>query len=214
MNNLIFLVIGLVSFNSFSATQVMGRNIKLPSQEVFHKLEVSPLTADSDAILDNAPQGASLSIVTSFLGQPDVARNLVLTTGGTTADIRAGSVIVTGIGADGQPVSETFTLTDNLSGALTGNKAFLKVQSVQIPVGDSPFGGTLDLGFGDKIGLSRCLDGAGFYIKGLVDGVNLTAETIAANATALESNTVIPNPAPNGTRKFSFLFVQNFRCVE
>lgn len=35
------------------------------------------------------------------------------------------------------------------------------------------------------------------------------ADGLEAAATA---NTIIPNPAPNGTRNFEFLFVQNFRC--
>jgi len=214
LKNFIFLVIALVSFNSFSATQVMGRNIRLPSQEVLNKLEVTPLTADTDAILDGTPLGSAAATVTSFLAQPDVARNLTVTTGGTTADVAAGNVVVTGLGADGQAVSETFALTANLNGTVTGNKAFLRVTSISVPAGDSPFGATIDVGFGNKIGLPRCMDGAGFFIKGLVDGVALTGATVAANATALEDNTVIPDPAPNGTRKFTLLFVQNFRCAE
>lgn len=214
LKNFIFLVISVIAFNSYAATEVLGRNIRLPSQEVLNKLEVTPLTADGDAILDGRALAASAATVTTFLAQPDVARNLTVTTGGTTNDVAAGNVVVTGLNADGQVISETFALTANLAGTVTGNKAFLRVTSIAVPVGDSPFGGTIDVGFGDKIGLPRCLDGAGFFIKGLVDGVTLTGETLAANATALESNTVIPNPAPNASRKFTFLFVQNFRCVE
>jgi hypothetical protein len=214
MKNLIFLVIALVSFNSIAATQVMGRNIRLPSQEVLNKLEVTPLTADTDAILDGRALAATAATVTTFLAQPDVARNLTVTTGGTTADVAAGNVVISGLGADGQAISETFALTANLNGTVTGNKAFLVVNSISVPVGDSPFGATIDVGFGTKIGLPKCLDGAGFFIKGLVDGAVLTGETLAANATALENNTVIPDPAPNGARKFTFLFVQNFRCAE
>jgi hypothetical protein len=214
MTKLIFLVISLVSLDSFSATQVMGRNIRMPSQEVLNKLEVTPLAADADAILDGRALAATAATVTSFLAQPDVARNLTVTTGGTTADVAAGNVVISGIGADGQAISETFALTANQNGATVGNKAFLRVTSIAVPVGDSPFAGTIDVGFGTKIGLPKCLDGAGFFIKGLVDGAALTGETVAANATALESNTVIPDPAPNGARKFTLLFVQNFRCAE
>jgi hypothetical protein len=214
LKNLIFLVVSVIAFNSYAATQVLGQNIRLPSQEVFNKLEVTPLTADADAILDGRALAASAATVTSFLAQPDVARNITVTTGGTTADVAAGNVVVTGLNADGQVISETLALTANLAGTVTGAKAFLRVTSVSVPVGDSPFGATIDVGFGTTLGLPRCLDGAGFYIKGLVDGANLTGETLAANATLLESNTVIPNPAPNSSRKFTFLFVQNFRCAE
>jgi len=214
MKTLISLVMILTSFNSFAATEVMRRNLRLPSQEVLNKYEVTPLAANSNLILDDVPQGATDSIITTFLAQPDVARNLVLTTGGTTADIKAGNVIVTGLNSDGQEISETFILTDDLNGSVVGELAFLKVLSVSIPAGQSPFGGTIDLGIGTKIGLPKCLDGSGFFIKGLVDGIALPSQVVSWGPDTLEDNTVVPNPLPNGSRKFTFLFVQNFKCAE
>lgn len=202
----------MIAINAHSATEVMRRNIKLPSQSVLEKQELTPATADSDLILNNASFASAASNVTSFLAQLDFARNLVLTPQQTTADLPAGDVVVSGRDANGSVITETFTFTANQTAAITGNKAFALIDSIAIPAGDSPFGASVDVGTGDKLGLIKCLDGAGWFIKGLVDGAALTGETLAVNATATESNTVIPNPAPNGSRKFSFLYVQNFRC--
>jgi hypothetical protein len=214
MKSLILVFALLISVTGMSATDVLRRNIKLPSQEVLHKYEATPATADTDLIIDGAVLGASAQSLSTFLAQPDVARNIVITTGGTTNDVAAGNVVITGKDADGNVISETLALTANQAGATTGNKAFLIVDSISLPVGDSPYGATLDIGTGTKLGLPRCMGGAGYFIKGLVDGVVLTGETVAASASALESNTVIPNPAPNGTRVFTFFFIQNYRCAE
>jgi hypothetical protein len=213
-NILVFLVAGLFTFHSFGAVEVLRRNIKLPSQEVLNKYEVTPLTASANAIINDRPLAASSAIVTSFLAQPDVPRNITIIPGGTTADVAAGNVVVTGVDSDGDAISETLALLANQSTATVGNKAFAAVTSISFPVGDSPFGAVLDVGYGDKIGLNKCMNGAGFFIKGLINGANLTGETLAANATSLSDNTVIPNPAANGSRAFTFLFVQNFRCAE
>ena len=213
-NILVFLVFGLFMANSYAAIEVLRRNIKLPSQEVLNKYEAIPLAADSDAILNNQPLAAATATVTSFLSQPDVPRNITILPGGTTADVAAGNVVVTGVDSDGDLISETLALTANQSVATVGNKAFAKINSISFPIGDSPFGANLDVGFGDKLGLNKCLDGAGFFIKGIVDGAALTGETVAANATGLSDNTVTPNPVANGSRKFTLLFVQNFRCAE
>jgi len=207
------ILISLVfAVSAFGATDVMRRNIKLPSQSVLQKQELTPAAADSDLILNDASFSSSAQTLRTFLAQPDFPRNLVMTPGSTTADVPAGSVVVSGRNANGGLITESFTFTANQTTAIAGNKAFAIIESIAIPAGDSPFGATLDVGTGDKLGLIKCLDGAGWFIKGLVDGANLTGETIAANSTAAESNTVIPNPAPNGSRKFSFLYVQNFRC--
>ena len=210
---LVFLFLWATVVNS--ATDVMRRNIKLPSQAVLQVEELSAPEAAGDIdVVEAVAMGAAVQVITVMDAQPDVARNLVLTPGGTTADIAAGNVIVYGKDIYGQSISETFALTANQSAATTGNKAFLIVDRVEIPVGDSPFGGTLELSVGAKLGFAKCMSGTGQFLKGLVDGVNLTGSTIAASATALESNTFIPDPAANGTRNFTVYYFQNYQCAE
>jgi hypothetical protein len=217
MNRLFFaLVLGLmmVPMTTSASYKRYPLNAKFPSQDVLEHQTVTPVTADADRLLnDNAgATAAAAKTVTVFLAQPDVARNITLTPGGTTGDIEAGTVVVTGINAKGQVISENFTLIENHSLPLTGSKAFLSVSSIQFPAESGTFAATWDVGVGDTLGFSKCLGGAGYVLAGLVDGADLTGMTLATSATALESNTVVPNPAANGTRQFDFLFVQNFRC--
>jgi len=208
------LVVGLVALVAEASFKRMPIDAKFPTQEVLqHQTITSPAASSTAYILSaNAGGGASGTTVTTFLAQPDVARNLVLTPGGTTADVAAGNVVVTGRDAKGRVITETLALIANQSTATTGNKAFKTITSVQFPAEDSPYGASFSLGIGEKLGLNRCLNGTGYFIKGLVDGAVLTGETVAINATEMASNTVIPNPAANGSRVFDFLFIQNFRC--
>lgn len=204
----------LFSMTAFGNFERMPQNIKLPTQFMLEHQKVSaPATASSAAAIMAATLGSSVPVtVSSFAAQPDVARNLVITPGATTADVKAGSVVVTGTNIRGQVISESFVFVDNQSSAVTGNKAFKSVTSVLIPVQDSPYGATYSIGTGTKLGLNKCMDAAGYIIKSLVDGADITGVTIAASATDISSNTIIPNPAPNGSRVFDFMFVQNWRC--
>jgi hypothetical protein len=190
------------------------QNIKLPSQSVLEHRIVTPLASSTAAIL-NGHAGATSATpvtVTSFIAQPDVARNIVVTPGGTTADVKAGDVVVTGRDEKGNSISEAFTFADNASAAVTGNKAFKTVTSILFPAEDSPYGATWKVGTGDKLGLRNCLAGDGYVIKGLVDGSVLTGITVAANSSVASLNTFIPNPASNGSRVFDVMYIQNFLC--
>jgi hypothetical protein len=214
MRNII-LVIALMGIAiADAATEIRWRNLKLPSQSLLQNQELTPAAADDDLLLnDEAVLLSGPKVITSFLAQPDVPRNIVVTPGGTTNDIAAGSVVIEGINVDGAAISENIALANNQSTAVVGNKAFAKISKITIPQGDGA-DATLDIGTGEKIGLIKCMDGDGFFIKGLSDGSALSGATVASNATALESNTVIPDPAPNGSRKFTFLYIQNYRCAE
>lgn len=214
MRNIILLIVTVFSVNSFSATEVMRRNIKLPSQSVLQMEKVIPVAADTDNMLGATAQAVAVTTITTFLAQPDVPRNIIITPGSTTNDIKAGNIVVSGVDSDGKAMTENIALLDNQTVASVGAKAWRRIDSVVIPVGDTPFGGTLTFGYGDTVGLGKCMDGAGFHIKGLVDGVALTGVTVSASATELGSNTFLPDPVANGTREFTNLYVQNFRCAE
>lgn len=192
------------------------RKLRLPEQFILEKTtHTNSVAADDDRILaDHAGATSAVAVtVTSFLAQPDVARNIVVTPTGTTADVAAGSVVVTGRDIQGKVISESFVFTANQSTAVTGNKAFASITSIVFPAEDSPFGATWDVGVGTKLGLSACLDKAGFYLKGLVDGADLTGSTVAVSSTELASNTVIPNPAPDGSRDFDLLYFPNYSAA-
>lgn len=214
----LFFICMALMFTAMTANANFDRrpqNIKLPTQYMIEHQRISaPATASATLVLsayagDTSGAGAT---TTTFLAQPDVARNLVVTPGSTTADVKAGSVVISGKNIRGESISESFVFIDNQSSAVTGNKAFKTVTSITFPAEDSPYGATWSVGTGTKLGINKCLAAAGYYIKGLVDGADLTGSTVAAGASAIESNTVIPNPAPNSSRVFDLMFVQNWVC--
>lgn len=159
-------------------------------------------TADTDLLLnDQATSSSVITTVTSFLAQPDFPRNIVITPGGTTADVPAGDVTVTGTNIRGQVITEAFTFAANASSATTGNKAFKTVTSIVFPIQDGA-AATYDVGTGVKLGLDRKYSEAS-VIDAFTDGVReTTAATVAVSASAVESNTVSTNTAPNGSRDF------------
>jgi hypothetical protein len=159
-------------------------------------------TATASATLLKTAQATSDSVtttVTSFAAQPDVARNIVITPGGTTTDVPAGDVVVTGTNIRGDVITENFTFAANASSATTGSKAFKTVTSVVFPIQDGA-AATYDIGTGVKLGLSRKMN-ADNYINGNVDGTyEATRATVAFSTSAVESNTVTFNTAPNASR--------------
>jgi hypothetical protein len=159
-------------------------------------------TADTDLLLnDQATSSSVTTTVTSFLAQPDVPRNIVITPGGTTTDVPAGDVTVTGTNIRNEVITEAFTFAANASSATTGAKAFKTVTSIVFPIQDGA-AATYDVGTGVKLGLDRKLTEAS-VIDAYVDGVReTTAATVAISSTVVESNTVSTNTAPNASRDF------------
>jgi hypothetical protein len=180
-----------------------------PSNSGFSYNLVDVDTADTDLLLAaQATSASAITTVTSFLAQPDVPRNIVITPGGTTADVPAGDITVTGTNIKGETISETFTLTANQSSASTGSKAFATVTSIVFPIQDGA-AATYDVGSGVKIGLPTTMPVAS-VIDCFVDGVReTTAATVAHSTSAVESNTVTTNTAPNGSRDFAILYIPN-----
>ena len=134
-------------------------------------------------------------------GQPDVPKNVVITVVDTTPGITAGTVTVTGVGAYGQTVVETFDCAAG-AGTYTGNVAFATVTTV-VTSSFATLGGsgdeTIAVGAGTKMGLPvyKLKD----VHKACVDGAN---ETIGTHNTTY--GTIIPNTAANGTRDFDFWY--------
>jgi hypothetical protein len=190
--------------NNLLVNQVMARKGYIVSDEWTN-------VATASATLLKTGQATSASVtttVTSFAAQPDVARNIVITPGGTTADVPAGDVVVTGTNTRGETITENFTFAANASSATTGSKAFKTVTSVVFPVQDGA-AATYDIGTGVKLGLSRKMT-ADKYINGSCDGTyEATRATVAYSASAVESNTVTFNTAPNATRDYVANYISN-----
>lgn len=158
--------------------------------------------------------GSSGGAVTTTTGitDPDVPRNLVVTPGGTTADVAAADVTITGTNVEGATISETFTFAADATGAVTGNKAFKTVTSIVVPTQDGD-AATFAVTTGAKLGIGmRNL--SSMPIKVLVDNAGtLSLEDASASAfssSAVESNTVTTTTANDGAKRFR-VYVLNYK---
>lgn len=152
--------------------------------------------ADDDAVHEAISGGNAAKTITANIGAMPCARNIVVTGGGTTGDIKAGDVVVHGFNIAGDAISEAFTFTADTGGAKTGNKAFAKVTKIVVPAQDGT-GCTFKVGFGDKLGLPYKLE-AETEVSAIFDGVlETTKPTLAVSANYIENNTVDLSSALN-----------------
>lgn len=216
-----FIVLALAIASLFTETAFANgpwnrlfQDVKTPTQvQMEHDQWVNPLGSTAARLKSAAAISSSAATtISSFAAQPDFPRNITLTPTGTTSNVAAGTAVVSGLSIFGKAISENFAITSTQSTATTGNKAFASVSSVVFPQA-SGSGVTLSIGIGTKLGLRRCMAQAGDYDWSVYGGAyESTRGTIAANATAIESNTFIPNGSEDGAHQEDIYYVQNFRC--
>lgn len=171
-----------------------------------------PVVADVNRILDAQATLTTAVTVTSFLAQPDVPRNLTITPGGTTADVKTGNVVVTGTNVEGATITENFAFLDNATAATVGSKAFKTVTSILFPIQDNT-GATYNVGVGSKLGIGM-RNIASMPIQVMVNTAG--TETIEAagasalSATVVESNTVTTTTTLDGAVGFR-VYVLNYK---
>ncbi len=97
--------------------------------------KVASATANLNA---QATSATDVTIVNAsgLVAQPTYPRRLVVTTGGTTGDVAACTVTISGTDVNGSPISEDFTITANQDGATNGTKRFKTIDNVNIPAQD------------------------------------------------------------------------------
>jgi len=206
-----------ISSNSFAISyKRFFQDVKFRTQAAIEKQEFTNPAAAGTADILSANAGntsAAAASATTFVAQPDVPRNLVITPGGTTADVAACTINVVGTDFHDESINEDFAFLANASTATTGSKAFKTVTTVSFPAAceDSPFGATWSVGYGEKLGLKRCLAVAGDILFSTVAGAKEgTAPTMAADAANIEGNTADFNGTMNGSNDFILYFIQNF----
>lgn len=152
--------------------------------------------------------GVAVNVTTSITNPP-CARSITATAGGTSGDVKAIQVVITGTDINGDTITETLpAFTVNTTGTVEGSKAFATVTNIYIPAHDGT-GATTAIGWGDKLGLRNKLSRATLVYKGtfLADVVESTEPTLAKSSTVLASNTLDLNSALDGTAvKAYFLF--------
>lgn len=212
--------LSLVASVSQAAIRPYYQDVKFPTQVMLeHQDIVNPAAAGTENILDDSAggTGTGASAYASFVAQPDVPRNLVLTPGGSTADIKACTVVVTGTDYIGGAISENFVMGSTQSTAITGSQAFNTVTSVVFPADCEglveTFDATFDLGWGEKLGLKRCLANAGDLAWSTVAGAyEATRPTVAVDDDEVSKNTADFNGTMNGSNDFQAFFIQNFNA--
>jgi hypothetical protein len=219
MKFLTMLLTMFVSAYAFAYTVPVYRDLKPASQAMLENQRVAaPVLADTDRVLTTnaGPTSAAVKAVTSFTAQPDVPRNLTITPTGTTADVEACNVTVTGTNFFGRANTEVFAFLANASTATVGVEAFKTVSSISWAA-DCESGGfeaTWIVGVGDVLGLKRCMRQAGDVAWAVFDGVfESTRPTCVADADEVEKNTCDINGTLNGAKNVDLFFVQNYACL-
>lgn len=213
-------VLALTQATSAGNLKRYFQDAAFPTQRLVEKQTfTNPAAAGTaDVLSENAGNtSAAAASVSTFVAQPDLPRNLVVTPGGTTADVAACDVTITGKNIYGSTISENYTFAANQTTAVTGSKAFRTVTSVSFPAAceDSPYGASWSVGYGEKIGLKNCLDNAGDIVKSLLNGAKEATEpTMAADNDEVEKNTADFNGTMNGSNDFVLYFMQNNRCPQ
>lgn len=154
-------------------------------------------------------QATSASVtttVTSFTAQPDFARKIRITPGGTTADVPTGDVTIAGTNIRDEAITDTVTFAANDTGAQDTLKAFKTVTSVVFPIQDGA-AATYGIGVSDALGLDRCMSEAAI-VDCYIDGTReTTAATVTFNATDVSKNTIDPNTALDAAKDLVAVFV-------
>lgn len=154
-----------------------------------------------------------VTTVTTGITNPDVPRNLSVTPAGTTADVAAGDVTITGTNVEGKVISEAFTFLANASTATVGVKAFKTVTSIAIPIQDGA-AATFSVDTGAKLGIGM-RNIASMPIKVLArssTGVETLEDASASafSATLVESNTVTTTTTMDAAVGFR-VYVLNYK---
>lgn len=223
MRNLILVLLLTVtaSFALAVPVSVSRRDIKFPTQQMVEKQTFTNVLASNMSTIKasgyDGPTSAAAVTLTSFSAQPDIARNLSITPGGTTGDVENCDIVINGTNWAGVSISETFSFLANATGKVTGSKAFASVSSVVFPANceSGGFAATWSIGTEPKLGLKRCVANAGDFLFSLLNGAKeVTAPTLAVNSSVMASNTVLFDGALNGTNDFVLYFMQNYGCFQ
>lgn len=149
---------------------------------------------------------ASVATTITPTAQPDFARKISVTPGGTTADVKAGNYVLTGTDIRGNVITDTLVFADNDTAKQVSLKAFKTVVSLVAPIQDGA-GATFSIGVEDALGLDRCMSEAA-VVDAYIDGVReTTAATVTFHATDVSKNTVDPNTALNAARDLTVTFI-------
>jgi hypothetical protein len=194
------------------------RDFKPATQQMIEKQTITNAAPMGSADVLSAHAGNTSALAasaTTFVAQPDVARNLIITAGGVTANLNACLVTVTGTDYLNKTFSEVFPMQAASAVPVVGKLAFKTVTSVSFPANceATPFGVTWSIGYGDKIGVKRCMTSAGHVLFATAAGVYESTRPVVTVGATIRGNVVKFNTALDSTTDFELFFIQNFSCL-
>ena len=164
-------------------------------------------TGESAAVPFTGGVTALPDVLTTNITNPTIPRNITATAGGTSGDIKAVQVTITGTNYKDEVITEVLPIfTVDTPGSVTGAKAFKTVTQISIPAHDGT-GATTAIGFGDVVGLPYLLAHNTVlraYLNNTLEG---TAPTVVTSATLIESNTFDLHSALDGNAVDLYLLV-------
>jgi len=194
------------------------RDVKFPTQQMVEKQSYFDVLASSSIRLKSGtagPTSAAALTLSTFDNQPDFARNIEISPGGTTGDIEYCEVAINGTDLSGAVLQEKLVFQANATQKVVGNKAFKTVTSVAWPINceSGGFAATWSIGIGEKLGVKACMGNAGDVLFSLLNGSKeATGPTIAVHATIMASNTTDFVGTMNNANDLVLYFFQNFGC--
>lgn len=184
-----------------------------PQYPIHRQAWAAPLAADDNyfvnavAMPDAAETWLAVTaakfngVNTKGAGYPDYARNVTA----VCSDAQAGNLVVHGLDARGQVISETLTLNGNTP--VVGKVAFAQVISLDVPIKAGVE--TIKVGFADVLGLDMPMTEYALIAE-TMDGAKATAGTLVLGSTAANADragTYDPNSACNATLSFALLYI-------
>lgn len=182
-----------------------GKKIDSLSATDYDLLQIARVTIDNATLASATALKASTvcGIAATTLvptAQPDVARVVTLTSGGTAGDIKAVQAVVNGTNMNDEVISETMPIfTVNTATTVTGLKAFKTVTSVVVPAMDGATA-EVSIGTGPALGIPYKMAFATDVLKCYFAGAAETLSAQTVSATVLESNTVTTTTALDGVK--------------
>lgn len=182
-------------YDELLRTDVYGIAVNKASVAHIYLTKEQACAADDDGVhaaitADNSED----TVVDDEFTNPPYPRNLTITPGGTTGDVKKSDIVVEGTNIKDEPITETFSFEADATTATVGNKAFKTVTKVTIPAQDGA-GATFKIGWGDKLGLPFKISGKPLVFA-LHNGVpETTAPTLATDDDEIEKNTIDLNSA-------------------
>ncbi len=174
---------------------------------VAHLVWDNPAASNAALILnDSATSNTAATVVTVFIDQPDFARQISITPGGTTADVAAGNITVEGKDAGGNVISEDVAIAADAATAVFTTKAFKEITKITFPQQDGA-AATYDVGVTDKLGVPYALSHntiLSTFFNNVAEG---TAPTLTTNAADATKNLVDLNSPLDGSKVDLYLVV-------